>query len=392
MPLDPFFAERLRVHRRYLFRQARDRLRDRIGRSLARLRPRGSAAPGAASRASSAVPRREPDQRTSRVGGTASAARARAGHRRAALAWDRSELQTVGAPGPELSTDEFIVPVPGYPDVRVRVYRPADPRSGALPAVVTFFGGAFRIGGIDYPSTDAACRRRADALGAVVVAVDYALAPEYRYPTQVEQGYAALDWVVRHAGSWGVDPDRVALSGVSAGACIAAAVTLVNRDRARHRLRFQVLEVPVVDLTGAHLDLRATWALGIPSLLVLRELRSIARTYLPAGADARESLASPLRAPSHAGLPPALILTAQYDPLRPQGDAYGAALRAAGVEASVVQYRGVTHDIPLFGGVLLAARQWEGQVVTALRTHLAGAGGSGAGRTGTGVGDGAAGG
>ncbi|WP_336631380.1 MULTISPECIES: alpha/beta hydrolase [unclassified Microbacterium] len=362
MPLDPFFAERLRVHRRYLFDQSRRRVRARVVEAWSRVtRLRGAERTASPASPAAAGPRAD-------GGGAVPSARAR--HRRAALAWDRSELAAVGVPGPALPTAEYQVPVPGHPDVRVRVYRPVASSDTPLAAVVTFFGGAFRIGGIDYPSTDAACRRRAVALGAVVVAVDYALAPEHRYPTQVEQGIAAIDWLFDTADSLGVDRSRIAVSGVSSGACIAAAVCLANRDGARHPLVFQVLEVPVVDLTGAHIDVRATWALGIPSIFVVRELRSIARTYLRSSAQARDSLASPLRASSHSDLPPALILTAEYDPLRPQGDAYGAALRAAGVEAAVVQYRGVTHDVPLFGGALLSARLWEQQVVGALRSRL----------------------
>ena len=155
--------------------------------------------------------------------------------------------------------------------------------------------------------------------------------------------------------------------GTSAGGSIAAALTLRNRDGAAHPLRLQVLEVPVVDLTGRHLDLGATRAMGIPSAIARRELRSVARTYLPAPADARDADASPLLAGSHADLPPAVILTAEYDPLRGDGEAYGTALRAAGVEASTVRYLGVTHDTPIFTGALPSARRWHDDVVAALR-------------------------
>jgi acetyl esterase len=122
-----------------------------------------------------------------------------------------------------------------------------------------------------------------------------------------------------------------------------------------------------VDLTGASLDLRATRALRIPRFLVLRELRSVARTYLPRRRSAREPYASPLRAPSHAGLPPAVILTAEYDPLRGDGDAYAAALRRAGVDASAVRVSGGHPRHPIFTKVLPAARRWHDDVVTALR-------------------------
>jgi acetyl esterase len=246
------------------------------------------------------------------------------------------------------------------------VYHP-EHADGPAPACLTFFGGAFRIGGIDYPTTDAACRRRAADAGIAMVAVDYALAPEHRYPTQVEQAHAALEWLFTHAADLGIDAGRIGVAGTSAGGNIAAALTLVNRDRGRLPLRLQVLEVPVLDLTGRHLELSATRALGIPSLIALRELRSVVRTYLPNRADARSPYASPLLAASLADLPPAVVFTAEYDPLRGDGAAYAAALRAAGVDASAVRYLGGTHDTPIFTGALPAARRWHADVVTALR-------------------------
>ncbi|MGZ8803840.1 MAG: alpha/beta hydrolase, partial [Microbacterium sp.] len=306
-----------------------------------------------------------------RVGSSGGAARAR--HRRAALAWDRKELETVGTPGPELPTTEHEVAVPGHPSVRVRIYYPGAPAASPVPAWLTFFGGAFRIGGIDYPTTDAANRRRAADAGVAMAAVDYALAPEHRFPTQIEQAHAALVWLHHNAADLGIDPDRIGVAGTSAGASIAAALTLANRDRTGLPIRLQLLEVPVTDLTGRHLDLRATRGLGIPRVIVLRELRSVARTYLTHRSDARDPLASPLHAASHASLPPAAILTAEYDPLRGDGVAYAARLRADGVEASAVQYLGVTHDTAIFTGALSAARRWHQDVVGVLSSlHDAG--------------------
>ncbi len=346
MPLDPFFTERLRVHRRYL-----------VGKAVKNLRARITALWN--------IERAQPAARATASSGSP-ASRARAKHRRAALAWDRTELETVGTRGPQLRITEHEVPVPGCPDVRLRVYHPPQ-GDGPAPACLTFFGGAFRIGGIDYPTTDAACRRRAADAGVAMVAVDYALAPERRYPTQVEQAHAALEWLFAHAAELGLDAGRIGVAGTSAGANIAASLTLVNRDRGRLPLRLQVLEVPVLDLTGRHLELSASRALGIPSLIALRELRSVVRTYVPNPADARSAYASPLLAASHADLPPAVVFTAEYDPLRGDGAAYAAALRAAGVDASAVRYLGVTHDTPIFTGVLPAARRWHADVVTALR-------------------------
>jgi acetyl esterase len=360
MPLDPFFSERLRVHRRSLFRQRIDAFRTR----LASWRSLLGWSRSAAAEATVASP---PERR--RTAGS-ERSRARVKHRRAALAWDRKELETVGTAGPDVRITEHDVPVEGYPSVRVRIYHPDSDPAGPVPGWLTFFGGAFRIGGIDYPTTDAANRRRAVDAGVAMVAVDYALAPEHRFPTQIEQAHAALVWLHDNAARLGVDPDRIGVAGTSAGASIAAALTIANRDRRPVPVRLQLLEVPVTDLTGRHLDLRATRALGIPSLIALRELRSVARTYLARASDAKNPLASPLRAGSHAGLPEAVILTAEYDPLRGDGVAYAAKLRAAGVAASAVQYLGVTHDTAIFTGALPAARRWHSDVVATLaRLH-----------------------
>ncbi|WP_040164293.1 alpha/beta hydrolase [Microbacterium gorillae] len=357
MPLDPFFAERLRVHRRYLLGQAWDGAREKATAAWHRVRP------GHRSVAASVPNPVTPTPKKAR--GPHDTARAK--HRRAALRWDAKELETVGAVGPEVSISEHVVPVPGYPDVRLRVYRPLTSIEQTLPVVLAFFGGAFRIGGIDYPTTDAAYRRRTADAGVVTIAVDYALAPEHRFPTQIEQGYAALCWVRDHADALEVRADRIAVQGTSAGGCIAAAVTLMNRDRGGAPLALQVLEVPVVELTGRTVDFRATWALGIPMFIAVKELLSVAKTYLGDRSRATDLYASPLLASSHAGLPPAVILTAEYDPLRGNGDAYGAALRKAGIDASVVRYQGVNHDVAIFLGALPAARRWHADVVSALR-------------------------
>jgi acetyl esterase len=225
MPLDPFFSERLRVHRRYLFDQALGTVRSRVRSLLDPLRLPWSAASapsgqGSASRQPHAAPAGTAADAApagtaagARAAGPGPHARARAKHRRAALAWDRTELRTVGTPGPGIRTTEHEVDVPGYPAVRVRIYHPdAD---GPVPGVLAFFGGAFRIGGIDYPTTDAAFRRRAADAGVAMVAVDYALAPEHRYPTQVEQAHAALEWLFDNADALGVDAGRIAVAGCS---------------------------------------------------------------------------------------------------------------------------------------------------------------------------------
>lgn len=383
MPLDPIFTERLRTHRKYLISTALEQAKAFL------LHPRGGAQAAqraAAKPAPAPAPKPVPESRpvpepvegpraphTTTPANTPKAPRkkkTRASHRKAALNWDKKELQTIGTPGPRVLTVEHTVPVDRFPDVRVRIYYPGRTvtTDRPIPGVLSFFGGAFRIGGIDYPTTDAAFRRRAADADVAIVAVDYALAPEHRYPTQVEQSYAALEWLFANAESLGVDPGRIAVSGVSAGANIAAVVTIMNRERAGLPIALQVLEVPVVDLTGRHIDLAPVRAMHVPRILATREMRSIAKTYLPSRAQAKEAYASPLFAASHIGLPPAVILTAEFDPLRGDGAAYTAALRAAGVDASATQYLGVTHDASIFTGVLPAARRWHTDVVSALRS------------------------
>lgn len=373
MPLDPFFADRLRSDRRHWFRQATQRLKSRLGWPWF-MRPAADEGVRSATSAEKDRARRgaREDTREAIRAHEPHPSQKRAVHRRQARAWDRKELARSGTPGPKVRAEEHVVPVDGYPDVRVRVYYPADAwdiaAEGPIPACLMFFGGAFRIGGIDYATTDAANRRRAADARVAIVAVDYALAPEHKFPTPVEQGVAALRWLFDRATALGIDRERIAVGGTSAGGNIAAAVALGNRDRDGLPIRLQLLEVPVVDLTGRHIDFAASRALGIPMPIMARELISVSRTYLPHRRDAKNPLASPILAASLAGLPPAAIFTAEYDPLRGEGAAYAAALRAAGVEATAVQYQGMVHDGAIYTAVVPTARRWQADVVTALRS------------------------
>lgn len=392
MPLDPYFANRVQQHRSYLVRttvaRARTTFTDawlRARTALTRRAVTGGApeapstptasAPTASAPTASAPAPGVPEAPAAAPAPTRPAKKAgdripsvwRARQRAGALAWDKRELADAGTPGPDIPTEEHTIAVVGFPAVRVRVYRPAaDGRP--RPAVLHFFGGAFRVGGIDYPTTDATCRRRAAEADVIVIAVDYALAPEHRYPTQVEQGFAALEWAIAEHERLGIDPARMAVSGASAGGAIAAAVTLINRDRSNHPLRLQILEVPATDLTARYIDVVPTWLMGVPAFVVLHEMSIIRRAYLPDASAARLPYASPLRAENHRGLPRALILTAEYDTLRRNGSAYAAALRRDGVDATIVRYEGLGHEAPIYTGVLEASRQWHAQIVTALRT------------------------
>jgi acetyl esterase len=246
--------------------------------------------------------------------------------------------------------------------IRARVYRPN--QAAGLPIHVFLHGGGFWLGSIDERVNDAMCRQRCREVGCLVVAVEYRLAPEHRFPTPVEDCYAALIWAVEHANDIGGDPDNVSIGGVSAGANLAAAVALAARDRQGPRLRLQVLEVPPLDLT---LDTMRASGVGDEYGITVDEMRLSCDLYLRSPDDARDALASPLLAPDLSGLPPARIMTAEFDPLWLDGKRYAARLGDAGVAASHGTYPGAVHGSLALTGSWPPARSWQHDVVEALR-------------------------
>jgi acetyl esterase len=252
----------------------------------------------------------------------------------------------------------------GMDGVCLRVYLP--PGEGPFPVYLFLFGGGFRQGSIDMDINDSMCRRRCVGSGCAVVAVNYRLAPEHRYPAAVEDVYESLVWVVEKGGGYAFDVSRIAVGGGSAGANLAASVTLLGRDRGGPQLSLQILEVPLLDLTFTK---RAASA---PDLLpaiqnerdFLRDM--IAATYLRSPEDAWLPTASPLLADSLEGLPPALIMTAEHDGCRDSGELYADRLVEAGVPVACVRYMGQIHDSPLLVGTVPAARLWHQQVIGAL--------------------------
>lgn len=219
-------------------------------------------------------------------------------------------------------------------EIAVRVFRPS---AGTLPAVVYFHGGGWLLGSLD--SHQAVCRALANASGAVVVSVDYRLGPESRFPTAVEDCYAATVWVQGEAAELQIDPDRIAVAGDSAGGNLAAAVTILARERSGPPLALQVLAYPV---TTTNLDV------GFDSdyegfFLYRDELQWHQDNYLPSPEQRTDPLVSPLEHADLRGLPPALVLTAQCDPLHAQGELYAQALHGAGVTVEHRQWRGMVH-------------------------------------------------
>lgn len=233
--------------------------------------------------------------------------------------------------------------------IPLRLYRPAG-AAAVTPVYVYFHGGGWVIG--DLESHDVLCRQLAAASGASVIAVDYRLAPEHKFPVAADDAWAATRWIVAHAGELGVDGGRVAVGGDSAGGNLAAVVALMARDAGAPALALQVLLYPVTDL-GAESKSYEDFAEDY--LLTRESMRWFRAHYLGGGNEGLDWRASPLRAPSLGGLPPALIITAGFDPLRDEGEAYAARLREAGVTVDYVCFGGMIHGFAGRGKVLRSA-------------------------------------
>lgn len=255
------------------------------------------------------------------------------------------------------------VPVAGG-EITVRSYTPAG--SGLLPALVFLHGGGWVIGDID--THDGICRSLANAAGCVVASVDYRLAPEHRYPVAVDDSFAATRWVVERAAALGVDPTRVAVGGDSAGGNLAAAVSLLARDRGGPALRLQLLVYPV---TRHGFDTASYKDNADGYMLTRASMEWFWAHYLGPQGDGRQPYASPLDAPSLEGLPPALVMTAEYDPLRDEGEAYADRLRRAGVPVTLTRYPGMIHGFFRMINIMDKARAARDEAAGALRKAFA---------------------
>jgi acetyl esterase len=234
--------------------------------------------------------------------------------------------------------------------VPVRVYRPHGAARPA-PAVVYFHGGGWVVGGLD--SHDALCAELSRQTRAVVVSVDYRLAPEHRFPAAVDDGLAAFRAIVQDAEELGVDPRRVALAGDSAGGNLAAVVSVALAGD-EHAPVFQLLNYPVTDLSR-EAPSYALFESGF--FLTARSMRWFKRHYAPEPSMQRDPRASPLLSPSLSGLCPACVVVAGFDPLRDEGIAYADRLRKAGVSVEIFVERSALHGFVSAAPLLAVGRR-----------------------------------
>lgn len=263
------------------------------------------------------------------------------------------------------AVEDVMVPVDGG-RIRVRLYRPPTP--GPHPLYVFLHGGGWCVGTLD--ERDPRCRVVSAEADCVVASVDYRMAPECQFPVAPEDCYAAVCHLAGDASSLRVDPGRVAVGGESAGANLAAVVCLMARDRSGPPLCHQWLDVPATDATLSQSGHRE-----VPDgyLLDAAAIDAFLADYLADPGQATDPYCSPLLADSHAGLPPAWVMTAEYDRLRGDGEAYVTALRSAGVDATHVRLDGHIHPSFAFTRLLASSRAYERDAIAALRGAFASA-------------------
>ena len=247
----------------------------------------------------------------------------------------RSRFVPAADPEPVGAVSDTSIPGPGG-DIAVRIYRPVTD-AAALPVVVYAHGGGFVF--CDLDSHDGLCRNLANRIGAVMVSVDYRLAPEHPWPAAADDLYAAVRWIHDNADAVGSDAGRIVVGGDSAGGNLAAVTALMTRDRGGPELAGQLLLYPVI---AADFDTESYRAFGRGYYNPKPALQWYWDQYVPTVAERSHPYASPLGADLH-GLPPAVVVIAGHDPLRDEGVAYADALETAGVSVTRLSYQGGVH-------------------------------------------------
>jgi acetyl esterase len=255
---------------------------------------------------------------------------------------------------------EIRIPVSGGDNITLRTYR-ATPETN-LPLIVYFHGGGWVQGNLN--THDNSCRRLAKHNNAVVVSVDYRLAPEHPFPIPGEDCYTSACWAVENARSLGADPDKLIVMGDSAGGNMAAVVALKARDRNGPRIAMQVLIYPTLDAT---LSMPSVHRLGKGYLLTEEMMYWYRDHYCGNEPDKTQPYLSPVLAPDLYDLPPALIITAEFDPLKDDGELYAKRLKEAGNQVIFTEYKGMVHAFFAMPRLLKATRIAEAQICTVLK-------------------------
>lgn len=254
-----------------------------------------------------------------------------------------------GAPEPVSLVEDRQVPGPAG-RIPIRIYTPSG--DGPFPLLVYFHGGGWVIGNIE--THDAVSRSLTNAAGCVTVSVDYRLAPEHKFPAAADDCYAATQWAAANAAALNANAQRIAVGGDSAGGNLAAVAALMARDRGGPSLVHQMLIYPVTDYLPATASAREN-AEGY--FLTSADMVWFWNHYVKDERDADNPYASPLRASSLSNLPSALVITAEFDPLRDEGEMYAARLKEAGVDVILIRYEGMIHGFFSMAGVLEQGRK-----------------------------------
>jgi acetyl esterase/lipase len=250
-------------------------------------------------------------------------------------------------------------------DIPYRLYAPADDTTEYLPGFVYFHGGGMVGGSIE--SYDLVTAALAQTTGCRLVSVDYRLAPEHKFPAAVEDAIAAVKWVSQHARSLGIDPERFVVGGDSAGATLAAVVCQDALRSGGPAISVQCLICPVLDFEETS---PSREAFAENHLLEMAALEADLALYLPQGVERGDPRISPLRAVKFTGLPAAVIHTAEFDPMRDEGNAYATKLVAAGVEVEHICHDGMIHNFHAMGAILPQGRLVLSQIGEQVRRIL----------------------
>ncbi len=296
-----------------------------------------------------------------------SRATGRGGLRNGTLEEARTGYDAIAAAGgdlPELAgTDDRTIPGPAG-EIPIRVYTPLG--DGPFPILVWYHGGGFTIGSLD--SHDPICRQLCAQAECLVVSVDYRLAPEHRFPAAVDDAFAALQWIGAHGAEIGGDPGRIAVSGDSAGGNLSTVASIMARDAGGPAVCFQALIYPTTDARADYPSVRDN---GDNAFLSNDTMLWFYEHYHGDTDSKLDWRASPILTEDLSDLPPALIITAEFDTLRDEGEAYGEALREAGNAVTVRRYDGMTHVFVQLAGLLEDGRSAIAEVAAALRVAYA---------------------